>query len=141
MTGSRAAERAAAFRKTRDAHQTEVAEDYVELIADLIADTGEARLTDLARHMGVSQPTAAKIVQRLQREALVQSRPYRSLFLTEAGAAMAEDSRRRHRIVFDFLRAIGVEETTAEADSEGIEHHVSEPTLEALAQLTERLKG
>lgn len=139
MTGSRAAERAAAFRKTRDAHQLEVAEDYVELIGDLIAETGEARLTDLARHMGVSQPTAAKIVQRLAREGLVQSRPYRSLFLTESGGAMAEESRRRHRVVYDFLRAIGVAEAVAEADSEGIEHHVSGQTLEALERLTQRL--
>ena len=62
-----AARRAAAFRRMREAHRTEMAEDYVELIGDLIAATGEARLTDLAENIGVSPATATKVVQRLQR--------------------------------------------------------------------------
>lgn len=131
-----AARRAAAFRRMREAHRTEMAEDYTELIGDLIAATGEARLSDLAEHVGVSQPTAAKVVQRLQRAGLVQSRPYRSLFLTPQGEAVADASRRRHKIVFDFLRAIGVGDLTAEADAEGIEHHCSEETLAIFSRMT-----
>lgn len=139
LTG--AARRAAAFRRMREAHRTEMAEDYVELIGDLIAATGEARLTDLADHIGVSHATAAKVVQRLQRAGLVQSLPYRSIFLTESGAAIAEASRRRHRVVHDFLRALGIDEMVAEADAEGIEHHVSDQTLAAFARLTKTLKS
>ncbi len=134
-----AARRAAAFSRIREAHQTEVAEDYVELIDDLIGAYGEARLVDLAEHMGVSHPTASKIVQRLLREGLVESRPYRAIFLTDAGRRMADEARRRHRIVLEFLRAIGIDEETAEQDAEGIEHHVSEATLEALDRLTRDL--
>lgn len=133
--------RAAAFAKTREAHLTEVAEDYVELIGDLIEEVGEARLTDIAENMAVSPATASKIIARLGREGLVESRPYRSVFLTDSGAAMAAESRRRHAVVFDFLRALGLDEATAQADSEGMEHHVSDATLEALAGLTERLNA
>ncbi|MFC7497991.1 manganese-binding transcriptional regulator MntR [Enterovirga sp. GCM10030262] len=136
-----AARRAAAFRRMREAHRTEMAEDYVELIGDLIAATGEARLTDLAENIGVSHATATKVVQRLQRAGLVQTRPYRSIFLTESGEAIAEASRSRHRAVHDFLRALGIDEMTAEADAEGIEHHVSEQTLAAFIRLTERLNS
>ncbi len=137
-----AARRAAAFQRMRDAHSTEMAEDYVELIGDLIAESGEARLTDLAENLGVTHATAAKVVQRLQREGLVESRPYRSIFLTEAGQAMAAASRERHRIVHDFLVAMGVSEMTAEADAEGMEHHVSAETLEMFVRITaERRKG
>ena len=135
------ARRAAAFRRMREAHRTEMAEDYVELIGDLIAATGEARLTDLAENIGVSHATAAKVVQRLQRAGLVQTRPYRSIFLTESGEAIAEASRSRHKAVHDFLRALGIDEMTAEADAEGIEHHVSEQTLAAFIRLTERLNS
>ena len=39
---------AANFQRVREAHQTELAEDYVELIADLIDTTGEARATAAA---------------------------------------------------------------------------------------------
>jgi DtxR family manganese transport transcriptional regulator len=90
--------------------------------------------------MGVTSATAAKVVQRLQRDGLVESRPYRSIFLTEEGKAVAKMSRRRHRIVEDFLRALGIDEMTAEADAEGMEHHVSDETLEALERLTTQLQ-
>lgn len=132
--------RAAAFRRTREAHKSEVAEDYVELIGDLIAEQGEARLTDVAENMAVTQATAAKIVARLKREGLVENKPYRSLFLTETGAQMADRSRARHRVVYDFLRALGIEDAVAEADSEGMEHHVSDVTLTAIAELTAQLR-
>lgn len=131
--------RSEAFRAARAARQTEIAEDYVELIGDLIAERGEARLTDLAQLMGVSHPTAAKIVARLREQGLIDSRPYRSLFLTADGSAMADRSRHRHKIVHDFLRAIGVSARTAEADAEGIEHHVSEETMAALVAFTAKL--
>lgn len=131
------ARRAAAFRRMRAAQQTEVAEDYVELIGDLIAEHGEARLTDLSEHLGVAHATVAKVVQRLQREGLVESRPYRAIFLTERGTAVAEASRERHRIVYAFLRAIGVDALNAEADAEGMEHHVSAETLAVFARITD----
>lgn len=138
---TRAAKRAAAFRATREAHSTEMAEDYAELIGDLIADHGEARLTDLAEHMGVAHATAAKVVARLKRLKLVESRRYRSLFLTPEGAAVAERSRARHQVVVDFLRSLGVSAERAETDAEGLEHHVSEETLAALVRLTAKLQA
>ena len=127
---------AAKFDRIRRAHQSEVAEDYVEMISDLIEETGEARTVDLAARFGVTSPTVNAIVRRLQRENLVETRPYRSIFLTEAGKALAESSRARHQIVRDFLVTIGVPETIAEEDAEGVEHHVSEKTLAVFAQIT-----
>jgi len=139
LTG--AERRAAAFRRMRDAHRTEMAEDYVELIGDLIAETGEARLTDLAQHMGITHATVAKVIQRLQLAGLVESRPYRSIFLTDDGQALAARSRERHRVVHEFLLALGVGELTAEADAEGMEHHVSEETLARFVEFTRSLKA
>ena len=127
---------AAKFDRIRRAHQSEVAEDYVEMISDLIEETGEARTVDLAARFGVTSPTVNVIVRRLQRENLVETRPYRSIFLTEAGKALAESSRARHQIVRDFLVTIGVPEIIAEEDAEGVEHHVSEETLAVFAQIT-----
>jgi DtxR family manganese transport transcriptional regulator len=130
------ADSAAKFDRIRRAHQSEVAEDYVEMISELIEETGEARTVDLAARFGVTSPTVNAIVRRLQRENLVETRPYRSIFLTEAGKALAESSRVRHQIVRDFLVTIGVPETVAEEDAEGVEHHVSEQTLAVFAQIT-----
>ena len=93
---------AAKFDRIRRAHQSEVAEDYVEMIAELIEETGEARTVDLAARFGVTSPTVNAIIQRLQREDLVESRPYRSIFLTDAGRDLVDLSRKRHKIVYDF---------------------------------------
>ena len=129
---------AAKFDRIRRAHQSEVAEDYVEMIYDLIAETGEARTVDLATRFGVTSPTVNAIIQRLQREDLVETRPYRSIFLTEAGRALAEASRVRHQIVRDFLITIGVPVAIAEEAAEGVEHHVSKETLAVFARITEQ---
>ena len=117
------------FEKIRRAHQSEVAEDYVEMIADLIEETGEARAVDLAARFGVTSPTVNATIRRLQREGLVESKPYRSIFLTRAGTQLAKSSRDKHQVVRDFLIAIGVSRDVAEQDAEGVEHHVSEQTL------------
>jgi DtxR family manganese transport transcriptional regulator len=78
---------------------------------------------------GVSNATVNNTIQRLSRDGLVSCRPYRSLFLPERGRALAAASRERHRVVRDFLVALRVHPETAEADAEGIEHHVSAVTL------------
>ncbi|MBK6897521.1 MAG: manganese-binding transcriptional regulator MntR [Alphaproteobacteria bacterium] len=127
------------FEKVREAHQTETAEDYVELIADLIDANGEARIVDLASRFGVSQATVNKIVTRLKREGLVIAQPYRSLFLTEEGKVLAHACKARHLIIVDFLKSIGVSEKVAEMDAEGLEHHVSRETLKAFENVIKKL--
>ena len=119
------------FSKARSARSASMLEDYTELIADLIAASGEARTTDIARRMGVAHPTASKTIARLKREGLARAQPYRGIFLTEAGAAMAKAVRQRHRLVVDLLLAVGAPREAAEADAEGIEHYVSAATLRA----------
>jgi DtxR family manganese transport transcriptional regulator len=116
-------------RRTRQEHSQETAQDYVELIADLIGSTGEARVIDLARRLGVTHVTVGRTIQRLQREGLVTTQPYRSIFLTDSGRKLSEEARSRHEIVVAFLESIGVPAETARSDAEGIEHHVSEATL------------
>ncbi len=126
------------FGKARTAQSTALLEDYVELIADLLATGGEARPTDIARRLGVSHATAIKAIARLKREGLATARPYRGVFLTEAGEHLAERVRRRHRLVVDLLLAVGVPREAAEQDAEGIEHHVSDTTLAAFAAFLAR---
>lgn len=119
------------FTNARANRSTALVEDYVELIADLTEEFGEARLTDIARRLGVAHPTANKAVSRLKRDGLAISRPYRGVFLTETGAALAREVKARHRLVVRLLLAVGVPPEAAEMDAEGIEHYVSEATLQA----------
>lgn len=129
------------FRQSRAARSRALAQDYCELIAELIEETGQARAADIARRLGVAHPTVAKAIARLKREGLVRNERYRAIFLTEQGEALAAAARHRHQVVLRFLETIGVPEETARQDAEGIEHHVSEATLDAIARCTDRLLG
>lgn len=126
------------FARARESQARVLLEDYVEMIGDLIAAHGEARVADIASRMGVTHPTATKAVARLKREGLATSRPYRGVFLTEAGQELSEFVRARHRTVVDLLIAVGVPSDAAEADAEGIEHHVSPEALEAFEEFLAR---
>ncbi|MGG5818903.1 manganese-binding transcriptional regulator MntR [Falsiroseomonas sp. HW251] len=131
-------EHAARFARQREADRTATAEDYVELIADLLREEGEARAVDVARRMGVSQATVTATIGRLQRDGLVETKPYRGLFLTGTGSAMAAAAKARHELVVRFLIAVGLDPETAEKDAEGLEHHVSDKALAAFGRWLER---
>jgi len=118
----------------------ETAQDYAEAIADLSTVHGEARAVDLARRLGISHVTVIRTIARLQRDGYVSTRPYRSIFLTDKGHRLAEESRGRHEIVLAFLRALGVPDGIAQIDAEGIEHHVSPETLAAFKRYTSSRK-
>lgn len=129
------------FRRTREAHALETAQDYVEMVEALIREFGEARAVDLAERLGVSPVTVSKTVCRLCRDGYLTKVPYRSVFLTPKGAALAEESRKRHEVVLRFLLALGVPPEVAEEDAEGIEHHVSADTLLAMDRFVQKSKG
>ena len=126
------------FKKVRDAHKTENTEDYLEIIADLLNTKGEARIVDIATKLDIAQATANKTIQRLQSQGFIKKEPYRSIFLTLKGQEVASVSKKRHIIVLTFLKNLGLDARTAEADAEGIEHHVSNKTLKKMEQFNKK---
>ncbi|MGY6030292.1 manganese-binding transcriptional regulator MntR [Phytobacter sp. AG2a] len=126
------------FRQVREAHRRELIDDYVELISDLIHEVGEARQVDMAARLGVSQPTVAKMLKRLATVGLIEQIPWRGVFLTPEGEKLAQASRERHQIVESFLLVLGISPDTARRDAEGMEHHVSEETLERFRLFTQQ---
>ena len=65
--------------------------------------------------------------------------PLKTRMLTEAGQRIGASVRQRHQILSRLLEHFGVEAATIHADVEGMEHHVSRPTLRVLRILTEEL--
>ena len=135
---ARDADRLRALKKAHGATSsgpTPRVEDYVEVVYELILEKGYARIIDIGQHLHVSSPTATKMVQRLAEEGLVVYERYRGIALTEAGTELAKRVRRRHDVVMDFLRLLGVDEATAHRQTEGLEHHLEAETLQRLADL------
>ncbi|MDC0248430.1 manganese-binding transcriptional regulator MntR [bacterium] len=126
------------FKKVRDAHKTENTEDYLEIIAELLNSKGEARIVDIANELDIAQATANKTIQRLQNQGFVKKEPYRSIFLTLKGQEIASIAKKKHIIVLTFLKKLGIDPQTAEADAEGIEHHVSDKTLKKMEQFNKK---
>ncbi|WDQ17225.1 manganese-binding transcriptional regulator MntR [Rhodopirellula sp. P2] len=122
-------------QRTRSDHASEVAEDYVEAIAEAISNNGICRAVDLVRHFDVTHATVNNTISRLQRDGLVMTEPYQPITLTPQGKRMATRARNRHEVVRSFLLRLGVSETTATVDSEGMEHHVSDETLRAMKRI------
>jgi DtxR family transcriptional regulator, manganese transport regulator len=137
-TRSSAPQPAETFRRSRRDRALETAQDYVEAIADLSASVGEARVVDLARRLGVTHVTVNRTLARLKKIGFVNTKPYRAIFLTDAGHRLAEECKQRHETVVTFLRSLGISERIAELDAEGIEHHVSPETLAAFKRLLKR---
>ena len=132
------AQQAETLRRSRRDRAAETAQDYVEAIADLSASLGEARVVDLARRLGVTHVTVNRTLGRLRQAGYVNTKPYRAIFLTDAGRKLAAECKRRHETVTAFLQSLGISEKVAEMDAEGIEHHVSPETLAAFERLLKK---
>ncbi|MEZ4754165.1 MAG: iron dependent repressor, metal binding and dimerization domain protein [Bdellovibrionota bacterium] len=121
--------RSKAFDAARKQHSIEAAEDYTELIADLIAEYGEARIGVIAEHLGISHVTALRTVKRLQAEGYLITSPHKPVVLTPKGKRTASFAKSRHELLVEFFVKVGVPKQLAEIDVEGVEHHISKETL------------
>jgi Mn-dependent DtxR family transcriptional regulator len=115
-------------------------EDYLEQILDLINTKGYARVADIAQGLRISQASVTNMVQRLDAEGLLKYEKYRGLVLTTAGETLARNIMRRHQLLSDFLRMIGIDEEVIYHDVEGMEHHISPQTLRAIEALVSELQ-
>jgi len=126
--------------KSPERHSSSAVEDYLERILELINTKGYARVVDIAQGLKISQASVTNMVQRLDGEGLLKYEKYRGLVLTASGEALARNITRRHQLLSDFLRLFGLDEETVYRDVEGMEHHISPPTLRAIEALTAQLQ-
>ena len=121
-------------------HTSAAVEDYLERILELINTKGYARVVDIAQSLKISQASVTNMIQRLDAEGLLKYEKYRGLALTTAGEALALNITRRHQLLTDFLKLLGLDEEVIYHDVEGMEHHISPPTLRAIEALTQQLQ-
>src|SRR6266508_5271685 len=126
--------------KTNPSRNSAAVEDYLERILELINSKGYARVVDIAAALKISQASVSNMVQRLDAEGLLKYEKYRGLILTSAGKTLARKITHRHQLLTDFFRLLGLDERVIYHDVEGMEHHVSPPTLRAIQALTTQLR-
>ena len=129
-----------AVKSTSALGQTQAVEDYLERILELINTKGYARVVDIAHGLRISQASVTNMVQRLDAEGLLKYEKYRGLALTTTGEELARNITRRHQLLTDFLKLLGLDDEVIYHDVEGMEHHISPPTLRAIEALTQQLQ-
>ena len=126
--------------KTNPSRNSAAVEDYLERILELINSKGYARVVDIAAALKISQASVTNMVQRLDAEGLLKYEKYRGLILTAAGKTHARRIAQRHKLLTDFHKLLGLDERVIYHDVEGMEHHISRPTLRAIEALTVQLR-
>lgn len=116
-------------------------DDYLEQILHLIEAKGYARAVDISKNLGISQASVTNMLQRLDSEGLVKHEKYRGTILTEEGHRIAGAIIERHETLTRFLRLFGLDEETIYHDVEGMEHHVSRPTLDVIRAVADTLEA
>ncbi|MEM0965242.1 MAG: iron dependent repressor, metal binding and dimerization domain protein [Verrucomicrobiota bacterium] len=120
-----------AHRLIRGQHREERTEDYVESIYRRSRKNEATRIVDLQKVFAVSHVTVIRALDKLEGAGFLR-RTTKGITLTAKGKRLGEECYERHETVESFLLSLGVPKEIAESDAEGIEHHLSPQTLEAI---------
>lgn len=115
-------------------------EDHIEQIYLLIENKGYARVSDIAEALSVLPSSVTKMVQKLDKDGYLVYEKYRGLTLTPKGEKLGKRLVKRHELLEQFLRLIGVDESHIYEDVEGIEHHLSWNAIDRIADLVQLLE-
>jgi Mn-dependent DtxR family transcriptional regulator len=127
-------------KKEEQEDRTDRMEDYLEVIYELVQQKGYATTIDISQCLNVSSPSVTKMLQRLDESRYLDYEKYRGIRLTQQGTDIAKNIHKRHSLLAEFLKMIGVDEDTANRDAEGIEHHLHSETLKRLEEFVKTIK-
>jgi len=126
--------------RVRQQHSSELSQDYLEAIYELLQNQSFVRVTDLQEVFSVSHVTVIRTLQRLKDKDLITDTRSKNIFLTQQGEQIAIQAAEKHELLKNFFISLGVSPDQANADAEGAEHHLSEETFNAIQTFVENKK-
>ncbi|MEK0326884.1 MAG: iron dependent repressor, metal binding and dimerization domain protein, partial [Nitrosopumilus sp.] len=87
---------------------------------------------DISSYLHVGAPTVTSMLQRLDDSGLIVYEKHRGVVLTDNGKVLARSIVQKHDTIARFLSLIGVDEETAQRDTEGIEHYMNQKTKDQI---------
>ena len=115
-------------------------EDYLEAIYNLNEEKGYVSVADISERLAVKPPTVSNMIRNLADKGYLEHKKYRGMRLTSLGEKVARSVIKRHRVIWNLISMLGVDDETAYVDTEGIEHHVHPSTLRKFERLAEYLQ-
>lgn len=113
----------------------ETVENYVKAIY-ILSRWGEVRPYQLADYLSVSRPTVSITIRSLVEKGFVRVDDRKEIHLTRKGLKLAKDIEEKHKVLYDLLVSLGVDERVASRDACKMEHQISEESFLALKSLT-----
>jgi len=114
-------------------------EDYLEVILDLQDKKGYIKAKDIAEKLGVSRPSVSEMIKKLSEDKYIQYQKYGGIIITSKGMKLGREIKKRHSLLVEFLKIIGVREENAQKDACKLEHDVSPETIDCLIKFVEYL--
>lgn len=129
------------YMKNEDSSLTASMQDYLEMIYRLSKDVGFTRIHELSEALNVQPPSATRMVQRLAELNFLKYEKYGVIMLREDGKKAGAALLRRHNIIENFLRVLGISETGILKETEKIEHTISDETVKCLEDYTDFIRN
>jgi Mn-dependent DtxR family transcriptional regulator len=127
--------------KKDDSTLTASMEDYIEMIYRLSSGNGYTRIHELSQALNIKPPSATKMVQKLATMGYLKYEKYGALILEERGKQIGAWLFKRHAIIENFMRMIGVSDSMILQETEKIEHTLSNETAACIDNLVTFLKN
>ena len=112
----------------------ESAENYLETILVLHQRKGSVRSIDIANELEFSKPSVSVAMKNLRLKGYIEVDASSLIHLMPEGRAIAEAVLEKHRLMTQFLMALGVREEVAAEDACRIEHVLSDESFEAIKE-------
>ena len=115
---------------------------YLTTLHELHERRGYARVSDVAKELGVTKGSVSVQMKHLREKGWVIEDENRHLQLTEVGRSVAVDVMHNREVLVEFLRSVlGLSAEQAETDACKIEHLVSPETSRELLLLVDLLQS
>ena len=112
-------------------------EDYLEAIWNLQDKKGYVKAKDIAEKLEVTRPSVSGMIKKLSENSYILYEKYGGIVFTAKGKKLAQEIKRRHTLLVEFLKIIGVDEQNAQTDACRLEHDVSLETITCLLEFVE----
>lgn len=128
------------YMKKEDNSLTASMEDYLEMIFRLSLNTGFTRIHELSDALNVQPPSATKMVQKLGELNFIKYEKYGYIMLEERGRMIGDLLLKRHNTIEAILKILGVSERVILAETEKVEHTISNETIKCFEDYVSFIK-
>ena len=117
-----------------DMNLNESAENYLETILILSRSLPVVRSVDIATEMNFKKSSISVAMKNLRENGYITVSEAGFITLTKQGREIADMIYERHTFLSDWLKSLGVNETTAAKDACRMEHVISRESFSAIKQ-------